>query len=125
MLGSRDDLVAEGSAYAIDHSRTTGRRSKHTTFAKSKSGVARHGMFQMHATVHDVFNRGPAAGIRIDHPGLANNTLGEAIERERRDRVDDLVGCPAVDVAPRESRAKLRLHVSHPRLASLEAERAA
>src|SRR2546425_9866348 len=50
--------------------------------------------------------------------------LGKTIERERGDRVHDLLGGGAVDTLARHARAELRLHVGHEPLAVLEAERA-
>ena len=51
-------------------------------------------------------------------------TFRKSVQRERRDRADDLLGGGAVDALARHARAKLRLHVGHEALAALEAERA-
>ena len=50
---------------------------------------------------------------------------GRSAERERGDRVDDLLGRGRLDPLPRHARAQLRLHLAHARLAALEAEGAA
>src|SRR5262245_66384350 len=55
----------------------------------------------------------------------ARMALGEAVERERRDRVDDLLGGLAFDPLAGHPRAQLDLALLHAPLAALEAEGAA
>ena len=50
--------------------------------------------------------------------------LGKSVQRERRDRRDDLLGRVAGDPLPRHAVAQLHFDLLHPLLGSLEAQRA-
>ena len=124
VLRRRRDRPAERGADAVDHPEPARRGVEHAAAAELHVRVAGERVPDARASAHDVFDRDPAPRVGVDHARLAHDALREAVERERGDRVHDLLRRAPPDPLPRHARAELRLHLAHAPRAALEAERA-
>src|SRR5207249_5464394 len=110
---------------AIDAATTAGGGAEHSAPSQRPARVARQGGLHAVDTVDDVLDPYPPPAVRVEHAGVTHHALGESIQRERRDLVDDLVRGSAGDPPARHALAQLHLHLRHPALTALEAEGAA
>src|SRR5205823_5669716 len=124
MLGGGDDAPSAQRRQAIDAATTAGGGAQHPAPSQPPALVARQGGLDALDTMDDVLDPHPPSAIGVEHAGVAHDALRKAVERERRDLVDDLVGGPTGDPTARHALAQLHLDLRHPPLAPLEPERA-
>src|SRR5262245_9080424 len=99
VFGGGGDPTAEAGAQPVDHLASAGDRPEHTASSQTEIRVAGERGGDGHATRRDVLDRNGAAGIGVDHACLPPDALWKSVERERRDRLHDLVLHRAGDAA--------------------------
>ena len=125
MLGGRHDLPAQRRPQAMNHPPSAPGGAHDPSLDQPELAVTGQGVGHARPAGDDVLDGHPLAAVGVEHLSVADDALGETVQRERRDGVHDLVGRAALDSLPGHPRAQLGLDVDHATLAALEAERAA
>ena len=112
VLRRRGDRMAKRCPHAIHHSLATRGGGNHTPPPNLEMLVTHQRLSKRDASRDDILDPNPCSALGIDHPCVSYDALGEAIERERGDGVDDLLGGVARDALARHARAQLRLDIA-------------
>src|SRR4029453_3626305 len=122
MVRGGDQLSSKRGTQTIDGPESAGGRGENAALADLELRIAGQSVPERDPFLHHVFDLDPAASVGVDHSGVADHALGEAVQGEGGDGMDDRLGRVAGDALVGHARAELHLHLAHRALRALEAE---